>query len=368
MNAFLLRSQSRGAVRQQKFVWVALVFLPLIFTPPIRGQFVLQPGAVGQIQMYVENMGPPVAGGPLFDYAFPADPPLGTGKMITPGSGYKAYNPDTITPAGMGTALNTFIGGVSGPLPVSPFVQFLTLATPGVFAYGDFKQTVDNNGVHFFSNGLIDRFGTAVNTGGVFGPDGAASEIFGGSTALWQYTGPAGFVNVGVGLAVAGGFLVNPAGGDQAAAGVIGVFTRYNALGALLSQVDAAALIAAGNGVVGGLVDGFEDHASGGPFAFGGGVFTATGPNTFNGWSVGGYAQFLNPGDFLKLDMGVTLVADPDASFSLADLPVEAPDFFGSGTDMTLIPEPSTVALMLVGIMLLGAGRLKLLSRSWPRV
>ncbi len=72
--------------------------------------------------------------------------------------------PDTITPNPFGTALNSFIGGVVGPLPSPPFVQFLTLTTPGVFAYGHFAQTVNNSGVSFFSNGLLDRNGTTVNS------------------------------------------------------------------------------------------------------------------------------------------------------------------------------------------------------------
>ncbi len=53
------------------------------------------------------------------------------------------------------------------------------------------------------------------------------------------------------------------------------------------------------------------------------------------------------------------MVADPDAGFQLDELPPGAPTFFGADVDTTVIPEPGTVGLVVIGVLLLAAGGCK---------
>ncbi len=59
----------RDPIGPTRFVWLAVVgSLALSLSGSSRAQFVLQPGATGQIQMYVENMGPPQPGRGAFRF------------------------------------------------------------------------------------------------------------------------------------------------------------------------------------------------------------------------------------------------------------------------------------------------------------
>lgn len=271
----------------------------------------------GSVTFSVKPVGISRSGAPLF-----SDPasPTNSGALVGPGNGFKDL--DAALPP-----QQTKTGPIANGLSLT---ADSSLIDSGDFGSG--KMTVKAIG---FANG-----------GGIFwGPGSVSDKATNNISSVVDSSGsvtlinnsPLSFVGLGGGWLSVRGHLAQA--GEYVAASLTGN----------IGGISIAPIVVAANGP-GGAQDGVYTSAGTGLSASS--FQSSNGGLDFRAWGVSIIPQrfVIAPGGSITIRGTLTLMADPDSTIELADLPANAPrpDF-----GVTAVPEPASYALGLVGLMAL---------------